>query len=62
MTNNPPFDIYIDRIDGRKAFKLKDGYKLELKNAKKPLKYKKVTRQHKKLIDKTKNGENEVSR
>ena len=30
LTTNPPILIYINRINNRKVFEIKDGYKLEL--------------------------------
>ena len=29
LPDNPPFDIYTNRSNDRKVFKIKDGYKLE---------------------------------
>ena len=30
---DPPFDVYINRINNRLALKIKDGYKLELEKS-----------------------------
>ena len=52
LPNNPPINIYINRINSRLVFKIKDGYKLELQI---PETMKCFVRT-KKLIDKTKSG------
>ena len=54
ITTAPRIHFYINRINNRLAFKIKDGYKLELKTPKTM----KLCGSTKKLIDKTKNGEN----
>ena len=54
ITTAPRIHFYINRINNRLAFKIKDGYKLELKTPKTI----KLCGSTKKLIDKTKNGEN----
>ena len=46
--------VYINRINNRLAFKIKDGYNLELETPKTM----KLSGSAKKLLDKTKNGEN----
>ena len=33
LTTIPPIHVYINRINNRLVFKIKDGYKLKLKNA-----------------------------
>ena len=48
-----PIHVYINKINNRLVFKIKDGYKLELQT----LKTMKLFRGTKKLIDQTKNGE-----
>ena len=53
LTANPPIHVYINRINNRLAFKIKDGYKLELQTFEKM----KLFGNTKKLIDKTKNRE-----
>ena len=55
LPTNPPVYIYINRINNRLVFKIKDGYELKLQTPK-TMKY--IT---KKLIDKTKSGENPPS-
>ena len=54
LTTIPPIQAYINRINNRLVFKIKDGYKLELQTPETM----KLFRRTKKLIDKTKNGEN----
>ena len=49
----PPVRVYINRINTRFVFKIKDGYKLELQTPE-TIKFLNSTM---KLIDKTKNGE-----
>ena len=49
-----PICIYINRINNRLVFKIKDGHKLELQTTETM----KLFWQYKKIIDKTKNGEN----
>ena len=53
LTAIPPIHVYINRINNRLVFKLKDGYKLELQTPEKM----KLIGSTKTLIDKTKNGE-----
>ena len=53
LTKNPSIHVYINRINNRLAFKIKDGYKLELQTPETM----KLFGSTKKLIDKTKNGE-----
>ena len=53
LTTIPPIHIYINRINNRLVFKIKDGYKLELQTPETM----KLFGSTKKLIDKTKNGE-----
>ena len=50
----PSIQVYINRINNRLAFKIKDGYKLELQMPKKI----KLFESKKKLIDKKRIGEN----
>ena len=57
LTTIPPIYVYINRINNRSVFKIKDGYKLELQTLEKM----KLFGSTKKLIDKTKNGENVLS-
>ena len=52
MPTNPPIHIFINRINNK--FMFKDGYKLELQTPESM----KLFGSSKKLIDKTKNGEN----
>ena len=54
---NPPINIYINRINSTLVFKIKDGYKLELKTPETM----KLFGSTKKLIGKTKNGEKVLS-
>ena len=54
LTIIPPIHVYINRINNRLVFKIKDGYKLELET---PETMKLIGR-IKKLIGKTKNGQN----
>ena len=49
----PPIHVYINRINNRLVFKVKDGHKLELQTAETT----KLFSSTKTLIDKTKNGE-----
>ena len=51
----PPIRVYINIINNRLVFKIKDGYKLELQT---PETMKLFSSTKKKLIDKRKNGEN----
>ena len=53
LTTVPPIHVYINRINNRLVFKIKDGYKLELQT----LETIKLFNSTKKLIDKAKNGE-----
>ena len=53
LTTIPPIHVYINRINNRLVFKIKDGYKLELQTPKTM----KLFGSTKKLIEKTKNGE-----
>ena len=57
LTTIPPIHVYINRINNRLVFKIKDGYKLELQTPK-TMKFFGST---KKLIEKTKNGEKVLS-
>ena len=54
LPTNPPFRIYINRINKRLLVKIKDGYKVELQTPETM----KLFGSTKKIIDKTKNGEN----
>ena len=54
LTTFPPIHVYINRINNRLVFKMKDGYKLELQTPETM----KLFGSTKKLIDKTKNEEN----
>ena len=54
LTTIPPFQIYINRINNRFVFKIKDGYKLELQMSEK---MKLFGNTKKRFIDKAKNGE-----
>ena len=51
ITTIPPIYVYINRINNRLVFKIKDGYKLELQTPETL----KLFDSRKKLIDKTKN-------
>ena len=53
LPTNLPIHIYVNRIINRLALKIEGGYKLLQKS-----KTMKLTSSRKKLIDKTKNGEN----
>ena len=53
LTIIPPMHVYIDGINNRLVFKIKDGYKLELQIPETM----KLFGRTKKLTDKTKNGE-----
>ena len=53
LTTIPPIHVYINRINNRLVFKIKDGYKLELQTPETM----KLFGNTKKLIDKTKDGE-----
>ena len=53
-TTIPPIHVYINRIDNRLVYKIKDGYKLELQ-APETMKLFSITQE---LIDKTEEGEN----
>ena len=54
LTAIPPIHVYINRINNGLVLNIKDGYKLELKTPETM----KLFGTTKKLIDKTKNGEN----
>ena len=54
LTTIPPIYIYINRINDRLVLKIKDGYKLELQTPETM----KLFGSTKKVIGKTKNGEN----
>ena len=54
LPTNPPIHIYINRINNKLVLKIKDRYKLELQTPETI----KLFGSTKKLIDKTKNGEN----
>ena len=54
MPTNPPINTYINRINNRLVFKVKDGYKPELQRPENM----KIFGSAKKLRDKTKNVEN----
>ena len=56
LTTISPIHVYINRINNRLMFKIKDGYKLELQTPEKKKK-KELFGSTKKLIDKTKSGE-----
>ena len=51
LTTTPPIHVYINRINNRLVFKIKDGYKLELQKPETT----KLLGSTKKLTDKTKN-------
>ena len=53
LTTIPPIHVYINKINNRLVFKIKDGYKLELQTPETM----KLFGSTKKLIDKTKNWE-----
>ena len=53
LTTIPPIHVYINRINNRLVFKIKDGYKLELQTPETIKSFGST----KKLIEKTKNGE-----
>ena len=53
LTIAPPIHVYINRINKRLGFKIKDGFKLKLQTRETM----KLIGSTKKLIDKTKNGE-----
>ena len=55
LSTNPPIHIYINRINNRLVFTLKDGHKLKLQT---PETMKLFGSTKKKLIDKIENGEN----
>ena len=57
LTTMPPICIYMNRINNRSMFKIKDEYKLELQTPETM----KLFGGTKKLIDKTKNGEKVLS-
>ena len=57
LTTILPIHVYINRINNRLVFKIKDGYKLELQTPETV----KLIGSPKKLIDKTKIGENAPS-
>ena len=54
LTTISPIHVYTNRINNRLVFKIKGGYKLELQTSETM----KLLGSTKKLIDKTKNGEN----
>ena len=54
LTAIPPIHVYINRINNRLVFKIKDGYTLELQTAEKM----NLFGSTKNLIGKIKNGEN----
>ena len=54
LPTNPPINTYINRINNRLVFKVKDGYKPELQRPENM----KIFGSAKKLRDKTKNVEN----
>ena len=54
LTSIPPINVYINRINNKLVFKIKDGYKLELQTPETM----KLIDSTKKLIDKTKNWKN----
>ena len=54
INNNSPYSFYINKINNRLVLKLKDGYRLELQTPERMILFGTT----KKLIDKTKNGEN----
>ena len=54
LTTDPSIAVYINRINNRLIFELKDGYKLEFQTPETM----KLFSRTKKLIDKTRNGEN----
>ena len=54
LTTITPIHVYINRINNRLVFKIKDGYKLDLQMPETM----KLFGSTKKLIGKTKNGEN----
>ena len=54
LTIIPPIYVFINRTNNGLVFKIKDGYKLELQTPESM----KLFGSTKKLIDKTKNGEN----
>ena len=53
LTTIPPIHVYINRINNRLVFKIKDGYKLELQTPETMKLFDSTI----KLIEKTKNGE-----
>ena len=54
LTTIPPIPVYINRINNRLVFKIKNGYKVELQTPETM----KLFGSTKKLIDETKNKEN----
>ena len=54
LTENPPVQIYVNKIKNRIVFKIKTGYKLELLTPETM----KLLGSTKKVVDKDKNGEN----
>ena len=54
LTTIPPIYVYMNRINNRLVFEIKDGYKLELQR----LETVKLFGSKEKLIEKTKSGEN----
>ena len=57
LTTTTPIHVYINRINNRLVFKIKDEYKLELQTPETM----KLFGSTKKLIDQTKNGQSEPS-
>ena len=53
LTTIPPIHVYVNRINSRLVFKIKDGYKLELQTSETM----KLFGSTRKLIGKTKNEE-----
>ena len=56
LTKIPPVHVYINRVNNRLVFKIKDGYRPELQTPER----KKLFNSTKILIGKTKHGENVV--
>ena len=54
LATTSPIHIYINGINNRLVFEIKDGYKMEIQTPE----TKKLSGSTNKLIDKTKNGEN----
>ena len=57
LTTIPPIQVYINIINNRLLFKIKDGYKIELQAPKKM----KLFGSTNKIVDKKKNGEKVLS-